>query len=254
MLFRSISEQNAYQEALAFYRAFFFAYKLPESRLRSLRLESTVPKNKGEMLFKNIIAVFKMIHGPGSQPFHLNVTEINDLTKLLFKNVLPPEKLQYRKQERHKPALLAAESVSLREQLEELIAKLTEIKKQNLYEPLFLYLNFLVDFMNMQIYKFAENEIIALLVFYILMLQEGLLASRYLSFFAKICLNLDEFRGVIDRTRFGWSEGFAEIMPLTRYMLRIYHNLYLDLQDYARDYEYESKLEISKSDYIENTI
>ena len=33
----------------------------------------------------------------------------------------------------------------------------------------------------------------------------------------------------------------------------MYHQLYLNF-DYARDYEYESQLEISKSDYIENTI
>lgn len=43
-------------------------------------------------------------------------------------------------------------------------------------------------------------------------------------------------------------------MPLQRFILRHYLKLYSDLGDYARDYEYESSLEISKSDYIENTI
>jgi hypothetical protein len=249
-----ISEQNAFLEAAAFFRAFFPELKLSDSRMRSLKLSSTVAKNKAESQYKNIIAVFRMIHQTKSQPFHLNVTEINDLSKLLFHNVFSSDKLQYRKLDRSRPTLISGDSVSLREQLEELINKVQDIKKQGIYEPLFLYLNFLVDFQNMEIYKHDRNDLIALLVFYIMMLQEGIIAARYLSFFAKLLLNLEEFRKLLDKSRFGWSEGFSEIMPLTRFMIRIYHQLYLELDDYARDYEYESQLEISKSDYIENTI
>ncbi|MGI6392591.1 MAG: hypothetical protein ACOX16_03135 [Candidatus Izemoplasmatales bacterium] len=252
--FARIREQNAYLEATAFFRAFFPSFKVSDARLRSLRLSSTVAKNKAEVQYKNIIAIFLMIHERSSQPFHLNVTEINDLTKLLFKNVLSPEKLQYRKLERQRPSLIASDSLSLREQLEELIRKVQEVKKQGNSEPLFLYLNFMVDFMNMEIYKHDQNDVVALLVFYIMMLQEGIIVASYLSFFAKLLLNLDEYSKLLDKTRFGWSEGFSEIMPLARFMIRMYHQLYLELRDYARDYEYESQLEISKSDYIENTI
>ncbi|MBN2504325.1 MAG: hypothetical protein JXB20_03170 [Bacilli bacterium] len=249
-----IRQQMASEEATAFFRLFFADHKLPESRLRSLQLESTVARTKAEILFKNIHKVFQMIHNPKAEPFHLNVTEINDLVKLMFRNVLPQEKLQYRKLESKKHQLIASDSISLREQLEQLIAKLTEIKKTGLYEPLFLELNFLVDFTQMEVYKFNENHIVGLLVFYIMVMQEKVIASRYVSFFNKLFMNKEEFLAVLDKSRFGWSEGFAEIMPLHRFMLRIYHELYLELQEYARDYEYESKLEISKSDYIENTI
>lgn len=249
-----IRNQVALAESMAFYRTFFSTYKLPESRLKTLQLESTVARNKGETLYKNIIAVFQMIHSKDAEPFHLNVTEINDLVKLLFKNVYPPDKLQYRKLESKKHSLLGSESVSQREHLEVLIKRLYEAKKLGAYEPMFLYLNFMVDFLNMEIYKFPENDVVALLIFYIMAMQEGLICNHYLSFFAKLSLNVMEFRQVFDKTRFGWAEGFSEIMPLARFLLRHYHQLYLDLQEYARDYEYESKLEISKSDYIENTI
>ncbi|MDD4184905.1 MAG: hypothetical protein PHI01_05790, partial [Candidatus Izemoplasmatales bacterium] len=204
-----ISEQNAFLEAAAFFRAFFPELKLSDSRMRSLKLSSTVAKNKAESQYKNIIAVFRMIHQTKSQPFHLNVTEINDLSKLLFHNVFSSDKLQYRKLDRSRPTLISGDSVSLREQLEELINKVQDIKKQGIYEPLFLYLNFLVDFQNMEIYKHDRNDLIALLVFYIMMLQEGIIAARYLSFFAKLLLNLEEFRKLLDKSRFGWSEGFS---------------------------------------------
>ncbi|MBN2696976.1 MAG: hypothetical protein JXR38_05495, partial [Bacilli bacterium] len=218
-----IRQQMASEEATAFFRLFFADHKLPESRLRSLQLESTVARTKAEILFKNIHKVFQMIHNPKAEPFHLNVTEINDLVKLMFRNVLPQEKLQYRKLESKKHQLIASDSISLREQLEQLIAKLTEIKKTGLYEPLFLELNFLVDFTQMEVYKFNENHIVGLLVFYIMVMQEKVIASRYVSFFNKLFMNKEEFLAVLDKSRFGWSEGFAEIMPLHRFMLRIYH-------------------------------
>jgi len=252
--FDFISKQVAYQEAYSFYKCFFTDYKIQESRLRTLQLDSTVPKNKAESLYKNILAIFLMIHSAHSEPFHLSVTEINDLVKWLFKDVYGPEKLQYRKLERQKHSLLTSESVSRREHLEELIKKLEELKKTNLYESTFLYLNFAIDFLNMEIYKIQENDIIALLIIYILCMQEGLLVTKYVSFFSKLLLNITEFKAALDKTKFGWSEGFSEMMPLHRFILKHYYQLYIDLSDYARDYQYESSLEISKSDYIENTI
>lgn len=249
-----LRRQIAFEEALAFYRLFFSHYRIPDSRLRSLQLDSTVARNKGETQYKNILAVFILIHRLDSEPFHLNATEINDLVKLLFRNVIPAEKLQYRKLEKPKHQFVTSESLSMREQLEQLIFKLTEIRKLGLYEPTFLYLNFMVDFLNMEIYRFQENDVVALLVFYIMALQEAKSIPKYQPFFKKIYANVHEFRNALEKTRFGWTEGFAEIMPLFRFMLKVCHELFIDLQEFARDYEYEAKLEISKSDYIENTI
>ncbi|MFA6790814.1 MAG: hypothetical protein WCR28_00060 [Candidatus Izemoplasmatales bacterium] len=250
----AISKRVATSEAMAFYKAFFSSYKVPESRLRSLQLPSTTPNNKGERLYKNILAVFSMIHHPEAEKFHLNVTEIHDLVRLLFHEVYPADKCQYRKMERQKHSLISVESISMREQLEKMIGLYQDIRKQQMYEPMFLTLNFMVDFMNMEIFKLPENDVVAILIFYILSIQEGLIVSNYLSFFQKLLLNRQEYQQALDKSRFGWSEGFSEIMPLTRFIIGLFQRLYLDFQEYARDYEYEATLEISKSDYIENTV
>jgi len=249
-----IGQQVAGADAMAFFRLFFAEYKVPESRLRTLQLSSTVAKNKGETQYKNIVTIFQMIHSRSAQPFHLNVTEVNDLVKLLFAGVYPADKFQYRKMDNKKKTLISQEGSSLREQLETLIELTGEGKKHGNYEPLFLHLNFMVDFLNMEIYRYLPGDVIAVLVYYLLSMQDGMISFSYLSFFNKLLLNKDEFKAALEKTRFGWSEGYSEIMPLERFYLRIYHELYIDLQEYARDYDYEKNLEISKSDYIENTI
>jgi len=108
--------------------------------------------------------------------------------------------------------------------------------------------------LHMDIFKFEEQRPLATLILYILLLQENFIVTRYVSFFEKLLLNIKEYQSLLDKTRFGWSEGFSEIMPLLRFMLKMYLSLYQQLYEQARDYEYENSLEISKSDYIENTI
>ncbi len=249
-----ITSKNAFDEAYSFYKCFFPENRIAESRMRTLQLDSTVAKNRSEQLYKNIIHIFKTIHSGEADQFHLNVTEIYDLTKLLFVDFYPSEKIQYKKIEKAKHSLITNEMISKREQLEELIQKVNEVKKMKTTESIFLYLNFLVDFINMDIFKLEENDVVAILIFYIMSLQEGMIAFRYGSFFEKLLLHITEYKTLLDKSRFGWSEGFSEMMPLSRFVLKLYIEMYHELSDKARDYEYESNLEISKSDYIENSI
>ncbi|MDD3122915.1 MAG: hypothetical protein PHC62_05275 [Candidatus Izemoplasmatales bacterium] len=247
-------KQMALEESYAFYKCFFIDHKILESRMRTLQLDSTVPKNKSEQLYKNIIKIFQTIHQSASDDFHLNTTEIYDLAKLLFYDFYPSEKISYKKIERHKHSLISSEVVSKREHLEELINKLEEIKKLKLNESVFLYISFMVDFINMDIFKFEETHVLGILIFYLMIMQEGVIALNYVSFFQKLYLNIKEFNVVLDKSKFGWSEGYSEMMPLCRFILKNLNELYQSLFEKARDYEYESNLEISKSDYIENTI
>ncbi|HOW38180.1 MAG TPA: hypothetical protein PLZ76_04655 [Bacillota bacterium] len=249
------SHQNALREAYYFFKCFFASEnRINEARMRTLQLDSTVAKTKAESLYKNILAVFRIIHDPKAPTFHLNVTEINDLVKLLFKEYLSPDQIAYQKLDRPRTSLLSTESSSKRETLEKLILLYQEIRKKNEYEDSYLALHFMVDFLNLEIYKFRENAIVALLVYYILGLQDRLIVFRYVSFFGKLNFHLKEYQSALEKTRFNWKEGYAELMPLQRLFLQIYRDMYHDLGEQARDFEYESSLEISKSDYVENTI
>jgi hypothetical protein len=252
--FEFMAKQLALQESYHFYKCFFNDLKIPESRLKSLQLASSRPKTKAEQLYKNIVAVFGILHQTKREPFKLNVTELNDLVRLLYGGYFTPDQLAYQKVEKPKHSLLPGESVSKREQLEALMAEFAQIVKRNEHERSFLYLNFIVDYMNMDIYRFDDKDAVAILVYHILCRQDLFAAARYVPFFGKLFVRYGEFRPAIDRTRFNWNEGYAEIMPLHRLFLQLHRDLYADLADEARDYDYESKLEIRKSDYVENTI
>ncbi|MDP3129709.1 MAG: hypothetical protein Q8N15_00095, partial [Bacillota bacterium] len=156
--------------------------------------------------------------------------------------------------EKARHTLVANEPSSKREVLETLINEFQAAIKKNEHERSFLFLNFIVDYMNLDIYKFDDKDAVAVLIYYILCRQDLFAASRYVPFFGKVFVRLQEFRAALDRTRFNWNEGYAEIMPLHRMFLQLHRDLYNDLSDEARDYDYESKLEIRKSDYVENTI
>ncbi len=252
--FDFMSKQLAFTEAYSFYKCFYAELKIPESRLKSLQLESTRPKNKAETLYKNILSVFATIHDSSIAHFELNVAEINNLVAMLYKDYYGKDQLSYQKSERQKHSLLSNESISRREQLEAMINLYTNIKRSNDYESTYLSLHFMVDYLNMDVYKIPDNDVISVLIYYILNMQDSIIVSRYISFFGKLLLNMKEFLTLKDMSRMNWKEGFADLMPLHRLMLRMHYDMYVELEELARDYQYESSLEISKSDYIENTI
>ncbi len=249
-----ISKSVADQDAYAFFKVFFPEYKIIESRLRTLLLDSTVPKNQSEQLYKNLIYIFRHIRDKSVEPFMLSVVETNDLVKLLFQGVNTKEKVQYRRYKTNTHSLLSKESGSMREKLEALITEFNSIKKENIFEPLILHTNLIVDFINMIIYNGNKNDVIGVLLLYIIMIQEGFIVCNYVSFFSKVHLYKDELTEALAKSKFQWEEGLAEVMPLVRFFIKMYIELYNNLSEKARDFEYESKLEISKTDYVENTV
>ncbi len=226
----------------------FADLKIPTG-LKSLQLDPR-GRNEGREPLKTS-CVLDIHHR--REPFKLNVTELNDLVKLLYRDYYTAEQLGYRKVEKAKHTLIASEPASKREQLEVLMTEFAAILKKNEQERSFLYLNFIVDYLNMNIYKFEDGDAVAVLVYHILCRQDLFAASRYVPFFAKLAVRMGEFRAALDRARFNWNEGYAEIMPLHRLFLKLHRDLYADLAEEARDYEYEAKLEIG-SPLLENTI
>lgn len=237
-----------------FFKIFFAKdFQIRENRYRTLLLDSSVANNKSEQLYKNLYEIFSMIHIENTEPFQLHLGEINDLSNLLFNGVLSKEKLRYRKYGKKK-GMFNNETHSLREDLEKYLEEFSHIVKEKSVEPIFLYVNFLVDFASMKVFEMEYNDVLANLVFYILMLENNFKAANYLSFYQKLHLYSEEYRMLVSQVEIQSKQGLADIMPLMSFFINVFNSIYLDLQDTSRDYKYDQDIQINKTDYIENTI
>ncbi len=241
------------RESLSFYRFFFPDDKIKSSRFRSLRLSSSVANNNREQRYINIYRIFSMIHDRDAD-FKLTIPEIMDLVRLFYDRLPEGKRIAYQKVASDEAGLLSQEKRSRREDIEKMIDLYETIKKENIVEHGHLNLCFMLDFLNMEIFKIPDHEAIALLIYYILNMVDGYHVTHYESFFEKMLVNRDEYRQLLKTSVFQWSEGLADVTPLRRFFIRLYNNLYDSLSETARDYEYENNLAINKTDYVENTI
>lgn len=253
--FSALWKAHAHREANAFYKCFFASWKVLDSRQRTLLLDSTVAKNKAESLYKNIVRIFEQIHAPKASPFVLGSVEIGELVKILFYDVYGTEKTAYQKLSAPRPITVkSTEPTSKRELCDQLVALRGKLRKESESEALLVDTAFLVDFVNMDLFKLDDHEPVAILLWYILAIQNDVTALRYVSFFETMLAQQQEYRSAYQKIRLHWTSGGADVVAMYRWFLQILLTLSDRLYVVARDYEYETQLEITKTDYIENTI
>ncbi|MCF7923667.1 MAG: hypothetical protein K9L64_01020 [Candidatus Izimaplasma sp.] len=244
--------KTAEDNARYFYQLFVDDFKtISRSRFDSLALDSATPNNKSEQLYKNILQIFRRIHYQSYDKFNLELAEIRGLIGLLFKDIIETPKYRRITQ---KKSFFNTDIKSMREVFEKYLTEVNKLIESNQFEPIFLYVNFLIDFINMKVFDFNYNDLVGSLIFYIIMLEHDLKVSHFISFFGKLVFEKEEYIKLLHKSSYQWDEGLAEVMPLTKFFIKIYQQMYDDLASLARDYEYDENLSISKSDYIENTI
>lgn len=229
-----------------------FNINVSDARLKSLIYKDVMPKNKDERLVLNLRNAFTKIHKENST-FELLPNEIFDLLKFLYKDILPDSKLQFRKvaKKSNKITLLSGNFTSMKGHLEELITLYNEKIKENKYEVSFIIESFYIDFLNINPFV-DKNYEIGLILLYILLLTNSFEVFEYISFMRLIAINKDEFEMETRNASFNWAEGFSQILPLHRFILKISSYAYDEINELIRNYEFDSQL--NKSNNIENTI
>ncbi|MDY0023386.1 MAG: hypothetical protein RBR66_00500 [Candidatus Izemoplasmatales bacterium] len=250
----NIKNDIASKNAEYFFKIFFYGdFQIRESRFRTLLLDSSVANNKAEQLYKNLISIFRKIHVENVDAFNLDLGEINDLFLLLFNDVLTRDKLKYRKFGK-KQGLFMSETKSMREELEKYLDEVNKVAKEKSIEPIFLYLNFMIDFITMEVFDMPYNESLGVLIFYTLMVENHFKAANYLSFFQKMNLYKPDYQDIFNRISIQSKQGLPDLMPLMNFFINIFNSFYIELQSVSRDYIYDQEIGINKTDYVENTI
>ncbi len=229
-----------------------FEINVTNARLKSLIYKDVLPKNKDERFVLNLKNAFAKIHDENST-FELLPNEIFDLLKFLYKNILSDSKLQFRKvaKKTNKISLLTSSYTSKRENLDDLIKLYKERMRESKYEASFIIENFYIDFINISPFT-EKNMEIGLIIFYILLITNQYEVFEYISFMQLIAKNKAEYELEVRNASFNWDEGFSQLLPFHRFILRISTYAYDQINDLIRDYEFDSQL--NKSNNVENTI
>lgn len=235
-----------------YFFAKIFDLNVKETRLKSLIYKEVLPKNREEQLILNLKNAFIKIHKE-TNTFELFTNEIFDLLLFLYNDVIHDSKLQFAKNEKTKRDvnLLSAKYSSKREELELLIKEFNSVLDSKQYEVSYVILNFYIDFINIKPFV-DKNDEIGFLLLYILLLVNGYQSYFFVSFMELINLNKDQFKTALLNSSFNWSEGFAQLLPLHRFINKISLQSYQRINEIIRDYEFDSQL--NKSNNIENSI
>jgi len=235
-----------------YYFAKIFQINVTDARFKSLVYKNVKPKNKDEKLILNLQNAFTKIHKDITS-FELLVTEVQDLMRFLYTDILSPVKMQFRKIERKERNvnLLTSKHTSTRELLESLIQLFNSSVKENRYEVSLIIMNFYIDFIKIRPFNEKNNEV-GLLIMYILLLANGFEVYEYISLLEKIFKNKSTFDNVVLQSSFNWEVWYAQILPLHQFILKVSIESYQTLNFLVRDYEFDKQL--NKSNNIENTI
>jgi hypothetical protein len=225
---------------------------ISEGRIRSLIYKGVKAKNKNEIFIQNLYSAFTKIHTDTSS-FELLPTEIFDMLHFLYDNVVNPKLLQYKKiqKDKEKTSLLSQKAGSKREVLEHLIKLYDDVVEAKQYEQTFVIINFIIDFIKSDIFE-DKNEEVGLILLYILLLTNDLEVFEYISFFELVYEYQEEYKKAFLESTYNWKEGYAQVLPLHRYIINISLLAYQELNHIIRDYEFDQNL--NKSNNIENTI
>ena len=229
-----------------------FSISVSDARMKSLIYKDVLPKNKDERFILNLKNAFSKIHSENST-FELLTNEVFDLLKFLYKDILPDNKILFRKvaKKSNKITLLSGKFSSKREDLDELIRLYKTKVQEGKYEVSFIIENFYIDFLNISPFVEKNNEI-GLILLYILLLTNSYEVFEYISFMEIIARNKVEFDLEVRNASFNWDEGFSQILPLHRFLLKNSLYAYDLINELIRNYEFDSQL--NKSNNIENTI
>ncbi len=229
-----------------------FSISVSDARMKSLIYKDVLPKNKDERFILNLKNAFSKIHSENST-FELLTNEVFDLLKFLYKDILPDNKILFRKvaKKSNKITLLSGKFSSKREDLDELIKLYKTKVQEGKYEVSFIIENFYIDFLNISPFVEKNNEI-GLILLYILLLTNSYEVFEYISFMEIIARNKVEFDLEVRNASFNWDEGFSQILPLHRFLLKNSLYAYDLINELIRNYEFDSQL--NKSNNIENTI
>ncbi|MEF3692999.1 MAG: hypothetical protein V3569_02345 [Acholeplasmataceae bacterium] len=242
--FQAFERKTKEQNVMAIAR--YLELKMTDARIKLFAKKQMVPRTKDEHLLHNVKNALEQLH-KAPESFELLINELTNLLKIISKNTDP---IHFQTYEKHEEGLLKLKKASKRDDLEKLMGLFDRKLRTNKYELTSLISNFYVDFMNMEILN-IHNELIGMILLYALLIRH-FPVFRYVSFFKYFYKDKEGWKKANITASYYWSSGFAQTDMLSRILISILIESYVEIDQMAHEYIFERDL--NKSDTIENSI
>ena len=233
----SIYHEIVYKEDIKnLFEMYFKDYKMTSARMSSIidKSGNTVYKNNDEKYLANLTNIFDMIYSDST--FDFLSTEIIDLELQLSSGIQKSKGLK-RPNKNEK---------SYRERLDELIELYHKNLKSGKCEVQYLNVSFMVDFIKLSPF-YEHNELIGLIILYVLMLKTDIKSFAYISFFKELKNKEEEFKSNLLKSFYMYDEGMTNISDLFKFILDIEVKSYKDLHYLSREIEQDKVIKKSSS-------
>ena len=229
------------EDVKSIFELFFKDYKMTKARRDAIISNSgnTVCRNNDETYLSNIVRIFEMIYK--SSRFDLITNEIIDLESQLCDGINKPKGLKRPNKG----------EISYREKLDSLISIYNTNLKSGKTEVQYLNTSFLVDFIKLSPF-YDHNELIAIIIYYVLLLKTDITCFAYVSFFKELLAKEDEYKKNLNTSFFMYEEGMTNISELFKLFLDIEIKSYEELRMMRRENEQDKVL--SKASSVETVI
>lgn len=207
------------------------------------------PKTNDEKILRNVKNVFKII-AEDSDNFELTSNEFLRLAIKIYKEV---KNISYVSENKTIKVNLIEEKKreSRRKGVEEMLKEYILLVNSDQYELTQIVTNFYIDFINLSPFN-EGNEIVGLLIIYLLLLKEQFKMFHYVSFFEMIYEEFDEFKGYVNKANFNWKDGYSQTNPLNNFLIDLLIEGYKKVDKLSEDTKFDKN--IAKTYNIENTI
>ena len=215
--------------------------KVTSSRMSNI-IDSTQNlqmRNIDETYLNNLVRIFNMIYS--SSKFELSVNEIIDLESQLSTNINKSKGLKRANKG----------EISYRERLESIINAYHLGLKSGKTEVQYLNTSFLVDFIKLSPF-YDNNELIGIIIFYVLLINTDITSFAYSSFFKKLKAKEEDYKKFLNISFYMYDEGMTNISELFKFFLEIEIESYKDLRTLRRGMEQDKVLK--KSSGVETVI
>ncbi|HHX78456.1 MAG TPA: hypothetical protein GX695_01730 [Acholeplasmataceae bacterium] len=230
----------------AFFLAKILKLDVTDTRMRLIITKDSQPRNKEETALYNIKETLTLYQNN----YEKTLFQSNDLLNLA--NYIFSSNIKFDFANSEKKHYLKSQAQTNKRVILDEINENLQIKEHNkTIEKISLYLNYFVDFYNINPLT-QNNEAIGLLLLYLLCLKCDLESFKYISFFEMLYDKYEQFKLELNNASINWKEGFPQVVNFIRFMLALFDDSYKKAIRILKDFRFDQS--INKADNLENTI